>query len=218
MDACCNKREKLARRQGHPCLRFVHDFVSGVFKARNSCGWRYFITKRTIYCNAASSRSKFVGFETAEICFDLYSIISGESSACSTKVFNLFTLVLPLYMNTTVYCIPFLRFQHQCERKRANTVYLPLKPRGFPLCLVAFWSSWRDCCIIFSFSRCAPFWRRNREVYPFLAELYPFLAKPHNENTGYVRKCKRSEVYVLTIEQNQKVWVKDLKKGEEGDR
>ena len=35
------------------------------------------------------------GFKSAEICFYLYSIISGESNACDTKVFNLFTLIHP---------------------------------------------------------------------------------------------------------------------------
>ena len=73
--------------------------------------------------------SKFAGFETAEICFDLYSIICGESSACNTVVqystcspwftlhdiysacntvvFNLFTLVHPsLYIQCMQYrCI-----------------------------------------------------------------------------------------------------------------
>ena len=43
----CNKRAKIARRQGHPCLRFVHDFVSAVFKGLSSCGWRHFSTERT---------------------------------------------------------------------------------------------------------------------------------------------------------------------------
>ena len=66
VDACSNKREQLARRQGHPWLRFVHGFVRAVFKARNSCGWRHFNIQRTIILQCGL-------FKTAEICFDLYS-------------------------------------------------------------------------------------------------------------------------------------------------
>ena len=64
------------------------------------------------------------------------------------------------------YCIIY-NSTTKCESRHGVTVSLPLKPKGFHSCLVAFWSSWRDCCLIFSFSRCAPFWRKNREVYPF---------------------------------------------------
>ena len=74
---------------------------------------------------AASSRSKYVGFETAEICSDLYSITSGEPSACNTKVFDLFTLVHPLFMNSTVN-----PFYSSNTKVRANMVYLPLKCWG----------------------------------------------------------------------------------------
>ena len=47
--------------------------------------------------NAASSRSNHMlwGLQPLKYCFDLYSIISGESSPCNTVVFNLFTLVYP---------------------------------------------------------------------------------------------------------------------------
>ena len=43
----CNKRANIARRQRRPCLRFVHDFESVVFKALSSCVWRHFSTERT---------------------------------------------------------------------------------------------------------------------------------------------------------------------------
>ena len=39
--------EKPGRRHGHLCLRFVHDFVSAVFKTQNSCGWRCLSMERT---------------------------------------------------------------------------------------------------------------------------------------------------------------------------
>ena len=42
------QHEKPARRQDYQCLWFVHDFVSAVFKTRNSCERRHFSTKGTI--------------------------------------------------------------------------------------------------------------------------------------------------------------------------
>ena len=106
-----NKREKSVRRQGHPCLRFFHDFVSAVFKTRNSCRWRHFSTKRTAMRPLRVQNLRGSKPPNLETCFDLYSIISGEPSACNTVVFNLFTLVQTPFMT------PFLQFQHQRERK-----------------------------------------------------------------------------------------------------
>ena len=65
------QREKSARRQGHPCLRFVHDFVSVVFNTRNSCGWRHFSTKRTAM-RRLRGQNFSRGSQPLKYCFDLH--------------------------------------------------------------------------------------------------------------------------------------------------
>ena len=42
-------REKPARRQDPPCLRFVHDLVSAAFKTRNSRRWRH-LARNELQC------------------------------------------------------------------------------------------------------------------------------------------------------------------------
>ena len=66
------QREKSTRRQGHPCLRFVHDFVSVVFDTRNSCGWRHLSTKRTAM-RPLRGQNFLRGSQPLKYCFDLYS-------------------------------------------------------------------------------------------------------------------------------------------------
>ena len=84
------QREKSARQQGHPCLRFVHDFVSVVLNTRNSCG------QHQMNYKAASSRSFFfAGFATAEIFVLICTVVYLENLVLAIPyvVFNLFTLV-----------------------------------------------------------------------------------------------------------------------------
>ena len=66
------QREKSARREGHPCLRFVHDFVSVVFDTRKSCGRRHFSTKRTVM-RPLRGQNFMRGSQPLKYCFDLYS-------------------------------------------------------------------------------------------------------------------------------------------------
>ena len=106
------QRGKSTRREGHPCLRFVHDFVSVVFDTRKSCGWRHFSTKRTAM-RPLRGQNFLRGSQPLKYCFDLYSS--------------------RLYLED----IPFLQLQH--HKERAIKVYLPLNPKGFPSCLVAFY-------------------------------------------------------------------------------
>ena len=99
------QREKSARRQGHPCLRFVHDFVSVVFNIRNSCGLRHFSTERTAM---RPLRGQNFLRDSLKYCFDLYSSISGESSPFNPIVFNLFTQRFSLVPCCGSHCLVFL--------------------------------------------------------------------------------------------------------------
>ena len=89
----------------------------------------------------------------------------------ATKVFNLFALPGSPFMNIlSVY--PF--YSSNTKQMRANTQYtIPtVETQRFFSCLVALWSSWRDCCLIFAFFRCAPFGAKTGGC------MYPFWAKP----------------------------------------
>ena len=157
------QREKSARQQGHPCLRFVHDFVSVVLNTRNSCG------QHQMNYKAASSRSFFfAGFATAEIfCIDLYSSISGESSPCNTL--RSIQLVHP--------GSPFMTYPFYSS----NTTK---REQGFPSYLLAFYIVSKHVFVltttrksglpggtVASFNRFlgVPLFGAKIEVYPFLA-------------------------------------------------
>ena len=103
-----------------------------------------------------------MGFETAETCFDLYSIVCGESSACNTKVFNLFTLVHPFFMNTAVY--PFYS-----SKVRANIVPTVEITRSSP-------NNVHCCVLVFFLAGLLPHF--------FVFYVCPFLAKPLKKSYG----------------------------------
>ena len=123
------------------------------------------------------------------MCFDLYSIISGNP-----------VLAIQRHSTCSLFVQEYCIIYNSTTNVRVDTVYLPLKPKGFPLCLVAFWSFWRDCCLIFSSSffrflsvmplfgaktgRCTPFWRsplnkladsNKRRVHLVYGRLFPMI-------------------------------------------
>ena len=118
------------------------------------------------YCNAASSRSKFVRFETAEICFDLYSIIFWGIKCSQYKGIQLVHSVSP---SVHEHCIPFLQFQHQSESQHGVPCTY-LHPKVFPNALLRFGLPGGTVTSFFRFlgvplfgvetrRRCTPFWR-----------------------------------------------------------
>ena len=91
------QREKSARREGHPCLRFVHYFVSVVFDTRKSCGWCHFSTKRTVM-RPLRGQNFLRGSQALKYCFDLYSsrlYLDNLVLALRPSCYTLFTAPTP---------------------------------------------------------------------------------------------------------------------------
>ena len=114
--------EKKVRRQGHSCLRFFHDFVSAVLKARTSCGWRHFSPRNELQYRHNTAMRPLRGqnlrsSKTAEIRFDLYSIKSyiWRTQCLQYKGIQLGHPGSPFMVMIMIYCIPFVQFQYRSE-------------------------------------------------------------------------------------------------------
>ena len=136
---------------------------------------------------------------------ELRSVLNSESTTCLPDGHKRFDAALPAvcsfaHIYTATVVIPHLCSfcdTHKCKFLNSLTYvlfrdiyrqYLPFKPKGFPLCFVAFWSSWRNCCLIFSFSRCAPFLASKQGGVPLLGvetgRCTPFWRSPKKNVVG----------------------------------
>ena len=89
-----------------------------------------------------------------------------------------------------IYCVPCLQFQDQSESQHGVPTVETQRFSLMPCCVLVFLAGLLDCCLVFSFSRCAPFWRKTGGCTPFWRS--PKIKTPYNSRRTKQREQKKS--------------------------